>query len=389
MHRQGRLHLVTFYSGAAKTRARVFILLSVFIIELSVNFTAKNPLGTTVSAGDRESGQSSGAVRLVVSIVAWRGAELTIDCLRSVEPEVLSLGNCHVFVVDNDSQDGAAERVSRAILEYGWSSWVTFIQAPSNRGFASGNNIAIRAALATYPAAEYFLLLNPDTIVRPEAFRILRDFMVEHPDVGIAGGRSENLDASPQHCCFRFPNPASELCAYLRTGVFDRLFNRFLTRIGIPEQPCQVDWVSGAHMMIRKAVIGDIGLLDEGYFLYYEETDFTLRAKRAGWGCWHVPASRIVHLVGQSSGVTVRDQRPKRRPAYWFEARRRYFVLNHGRLYTAFADVLVMAGYLFWRARRLLQRSPNTDPPYFLRDFIRHSAIFNGRTSLKPRQTGL
>ena len=127
--------------------------------------------------------------------------------------------------------------------------------------------------------------------------------------------------------------------------------------------------------------------LDEGYFLYFEETDFTVRAKRAGWTCWHVPASRVVHLVGQSSGVTIRGERPQRRPAYWFESRRRYFVLNHGRWYAALTDGLVIAAYSVWLVRIVLQRKANPDPPQFLRDFIRHSAIFNGRSKIGPHRT--
>lgn len=328
-------------------------------------------------------------VRLIISIVAWRGAELTIDCLRSVEPEVRALPDCRVVVVDNDSGDGSAERVERAILDHGWDRWATFIRASNNGGFAAGNNIAIRAMRAVCSSAEFILLLNPDTLVRPGAFRILIDFMSSHPEVGMAGGRCEDPDGTPQVCCFRFHNTISEISSYLRIGVFDRLFKRFLTRLEIPAQSCEVDWVAGALMIVRTAVIDDIGLMDEGYFLYYEETDFSLRAKRAGWPCWHVPESRIVHLVGQSSGVIVGAERPRRRPAYWFESRRRYFVLNHGRLYAAATDLLVVAACLLGRACRLLIGKGNDDPPYFLRDFFQHSAIFKGRKSLKPRQISL
>lgn len=314
--------------------------------------------------------------RLLVSIVAWKGADLTIDCLRSIEPELASVPGTRVIVVDNASPDGSADRVEQAIATHGWGGWATLMRAPGNDGFAAGNNIAIRAMLAEQTPADYLLLLNPDTIVRPGALRILLDFVAARPTVGIAGGRSEDLDATPQMCCFRFPNAVNEVLGYIGLGVLDRLFHRHLTRLGIPEQPIEVDWVSGAFMLVRKAVIDDIGLMDEAYFLYFEETDFARRAQLAGWRCWHVPQSRVVHLVGQSSGVTVRGRRPDRVPGYWFESRRRYFVLNHGRLYTAMADLLVILAYPLGRLRVLLQRKPNPRPPRYLLDFIGHSAIF-------------
>jgi GT2 family glycosyltransferase len=169
-------------------------------------------------------------------------------------------------------------------------------------------------------------------------------------------------------------------------GLFDRLVSKKLTRMGIPEGPTEVGWVAGALMMVRREVFDSIGLMDEGYFLYYEETDFALRARKAGWSCWHVPQSRIVHLVGQSSGVTRRDGPRKRVPQYWFESRRRYFVLNHGQAYAAFTDFMVILALLVSRLRRLVQ--PNRDPasPYFLRDLVTHSALLNSSKNLRPRK---
>jgi len=321
--------------------------------------------------------------RLLVSIVAWKGADLTIACLRSIEPELASVPGTRVIVVDNASPDGAADQVEQAIAANGWARWATLIRAPRNAGFAAGNNIAIRAMLADRNPAEFVLLLNPDTLVRPGAFRILIDFLAAHSGAGIAGGRSEDLDATPQMCCFRFPNAINELLGYLGIGVLDRLLKRHLTRLGIPEEPRPVDWVSGAFMLVRKAVIDDIGLMDESYFLYFEETDFTRRARLAGWSCWHVPQSRIVHLVGQSSGVTVRDQPKRRVPSYWFESRRRYFVLNHGRLYAAMADLLVIAAFPVGRLLDRLRRKPDRNAPHFLADFIRHSALLRGETAAR------
>lgn len=316
--------------------------------------------------------------RLAVSIVAYKGAGLTIDCLRSIEPELPSVPGLQVYVVDNASPDGAADAVAEAIAANGWAGWATLIRASENKGFAAGNNVAIRALQAQPQPADYLLLLNPDTIVRPGALRTLLDFMVAHPRVGIAGGRSEDPDTTPQMCCFRFPNAVNEVLGHLGIGLLDRLWAHRLTRLGIPQQPLQVDWVSGAFMLIRKDVIDQIGLMDERYFLYFEETDYTRRARLAGWDCWHVPQARIVHLVGQASGVTVRNQPRKRVPGYWFESRRRFFVLHHGRAYAALADLGVVLAYPLGRLLDRLRRRPHRAAPHFLGDFLRHSALLRG-----------
>ncbi len=125
--------------------------------------------------------------------------------------------------------------------------------------------------------------------------------------------------------------------------------------------------------MVRREVFEAVGLLDDGFFMYYEEVDFCLRARKAGWPCWYVPASRVVHLIGASSGVFSKEQQTRRLPPYWFEARRRYFVRNHGRARTLVADLAWSLGAASFRARKLVQRKPDPLPEKHLRDFLRHN----------------
>jgi GT2 family glycosyltransferase len=129
--------------------------------------------------------------------------------------------------------------------------------------------------------------------------------------------------------------------------------------------------------MIRRAVLDAIGLLDDRFFLYYEEVDFCRRARRAGWSCWYVPESRVVHLVGQSTRATSPTQR-NRRPAYWFESRRRYFLKHHPLWYAVVADAAFALGLALCQLRWRIQRRPDRDPPGFLRDFARHSLCVRG-----------
>jgi N-acetylglucosaminyl-diphospho-decaprenol L-rhamnosyltransferase len=313
---------------------------------------------------------------VAVVIVNYRTPGLTIDCLRSLAAEAPSLpGGAAVLVTDNASGDDSADRIAAAIGKNGWADWASLMPLPRNGGFAYGNNAAIRQALHRSQPPRYVLLLNPDTIVRPGAVGELVTFLDTHPRAGIAGSRLEYPDGSPQVSAFRFPSVLSEFDAGLRVGIVTRLLSNFIVAPPPPAGICRTDWVSGASFMVRREVLDSVGLLDEGYFMYYEELDLCLRARRAGWECWHVPASRVVHLVGQSSGINTPDKPLRRMPAYWFESRRRYFVKNHGWPYAAAADAARIATFAAWRLARAVLRRPDPDPPHLLGDFVRHSVL--------------
>jgi N-acetylglucosaminyl-diphospho-decaprenol L-rhamnosyltransferase len=128
--------------------------------------------------------------------------------------------------------------------------------------------------------------------------------------------------------------------------------------------------------VLRRNMLGEVGLLDEGLFTYYEDVDLCLRARRAGWETWFVPESRVVHLEGGSSGIKSGSQ--YRRPAYWFEARRRFLLKNYGPVRAALADAAFLGGFAAWRLRRRIQRKPDLDPPGMLSDSFRHSVFHAG-----------
>jgi N-acetylglucosaminyl-diphospho-decaprenol L-rhamnosyltransferase len=316
---------------------------------------------------------------LLVIILNYRTAQLTIDCLQSLVLEVQALPDTHVVVTDNNSQDGSVEQIAATIVSAAWSDWVSLQPLSHNGGFAVGNNAAIRIALQSSPPPTYFLLLNPDTIVHPGALTELVRFMDEHPDAGIVGSRLEDPDGTPQISAFRFPSFWTELDFGLRIGLVTQLLSRWTLAPVVVDQPCQTDWVAGASMLIRREVFEAIGLLDEKYFMYFEEVDFCLQAKKTGWPCWYVPQSRVVHLVGQSSGVTDTKLQPKRRPQYWFDSRRRYFIKNHGWLYAAITDAIWLLSFSLWRLRRAIQQKPDEDPPQVLTDFWLNSVFLKGR----------
>ena len=346
-------------------------------------------------------------MNLAIIIVNYRTGALTVDCLRSIAADGWLPGRGRVIIVDNASGDDSCEVIGQALAVNRWTEWVELIPAQRNGGFAYGNNVGIRAAFATsalrpltsdlrHPTSaldlalppslsrqsairnpqsdipDYVLLLNPDTVVRPGVIETLVRFMEKHPEAGICGGRLLDAQGRPQCSGFRFPSILGELENGCRLGVLTRLLSNYVTSRPLCDTATEVDWVSGAALMIRREVIEQIGLLDERYFMYYEEVDYCRGAKAAGWEVWHVPQAGIVHLEGAASGV---KEPRKPRPTYWYDSRRRYYSKHHGRLYAAAAELAFQAGYLTWRLRRPVQGKPDTDPRGRMRDGWRFVAL--------------
>jgi len=239
---------------------------------------------------------------LSVIIVNWNGRELLRNCLRSLlghrssvigrqlntgpgpatEPFRLST---EIIVVDNASTDGSAEMVSREFPD------VRQIINAENLGFARANNVGIRAA-----RGRYILLLNNDTVASPDALEGLVAFMEAHPDAGAVGPRLLRPDGAAQPYAFGCdPTPGY----LLRRGINRLLFGRPLHDWATNDvQP--VDWVSGACLLARRAAIEQAGLLDEKIFMYFEDNDWCLRIRRAGWRVYYDPQVAIIHIGGQS-----------------------------------------------------------------------------------------
>jgi GT2 family glycosyltransferase len=322
-------------------------------------------------------GAAVATARVRVVIVNYRTGGHVVACLRALQPEVEGLGAVEAVVVDNCSGDDSVEVIEAAIAREGWQSWARVLRAPVNGGFSYGNNFAVRPGLASAEPPDYFWILNPDTEPRRGALRELLAFARERPRVGIAGSSFELSTGELWPHAFRFPSIWSEIASALRLAVVGRLLERHVVLLTMGSEPERVDWLPGASMLVRREVFEQAGLMDEGYFLYFEETDFCLAAARAGWECWYVPQSRVMHIAGQSTGVTRPDQAQRRRPAYWFESRRRYWIKQHGWCYAAATDLAWMICFSVRELRRVIQRKPRVEPPYLLRDFARHSALLH------------
>lgn len=331
-----------------------------------------------------QSQQAAQTISVAVVLVNYCTRDLTLDCLRSLAGEIAEFPGSQVVVADNASPDGSGAQIARAIEENGWGRWARLMALPRNGGFSYGNNAAIREQLAEAEPRPYIWLLNTDTVVRPGALRALVNFLEAHPTAGAAGSRLEHPDSTRQASAFRFHSIAGELESSLQVGLVSKLLKRWVIAPELPDEPTRYDWLSGASMLIRTKVLQDVGLLDEGYFLYYEETDFCLRAERLGWSCWYVPESRVVHLVGKSTGVTDWARQVNRRAPYWFQSRRRYFIKHHGLVYAALADIALATGTALSIVLNTVRGRASSHPEMFLRDLARQSALLNRSADGKP-----
>lgn len=337
-----------------------------------------HPEGSTAVAPSTRS-------RTWVLIVNYRTAELVVDSLRALAPQRDALAGCVVKILDNASQDGSVDSLRAAIAREGWSDWAELIPLEENRGFAAGNNAGIRLAMAAADPADYLLLLNPDTVMRPGAIAELVAFMDAHPTVGIAGAALETPSGELDRSAHRAPSALSELESSAQLALVTRLLRRHAVSPPRSDAAHSCDWVSGACMMIRREAIEDTGLMDEGFFLYFEEVDYCCRARAAGWAVWYVPESRVLHLEGASTGIR---SVARRRPGYWFDSRRRYFVKHHGIRGWIWADLLWTVGrttYLLRRTLRLSRRSITADPKWLTldllgRDFVALLSLLTGKS---------
>ena len=311
-------------------------------------------------------------MKLLAVILNYKTPDMTLDALSALMRELEGYPDARVAIVDNDSQDGSLEKIARGVADRGFGERVEVMPSDYNGGFAYGNNFAIARAMRGPDLPDYVYLLNSDAFPDPGCVGALVRFLDGHPEAGIAGSYVHGPEPVPHKTAFRFPNLAAELETSLGIGVVSKLLEPWIVALPLPTRTCEVDWLAGASMMIRRAVIEQIGLMDDAYFLYFEETDYCLRAHRAGWKTFYVVESSVTHIGSVSTGFKDHS-RPT--PSFWFASRRHYFLKNHGRLALWAANALYFVGGLVCRLRLGLLGRATKDPRRHLRDF----AAFNFR----------
>jgi hypothetical protein len=288
---------------------------------------------------------------LTVVIVNYRTPDLTISTLASLERD-LEPGRVEVVVVDNHSQDDAAGQIGRWIKDNQLDDRIHLIAATHNGGFSAGNNIGIQAI-----AAENYLLLNSDTLMRPGAIKCLLECTKQYPQAGLISPRLEWTDGKPQQSCFRFHTPISEFIYAAKTGFIASWFANYVVAHPVQPEFGSYDWTSFACVLIRREVLDAIGLLDDSYFMYFEDVDFCRRVQQAGWTVMNVPQAHVVHLRGGSSPLKSRVKLRKRLPRYFYESRTRYFHKWYGRSGLLAANLLWTLGFVISSVREMLSAS--------------------------------
>lgn len=305
-------------------------------------------------------------MRVVSVTVNFRTAKLALRATEAALADLRPMGG-KALLVDNASGDGSPEVLAEAIDERGWAAGAHLLTSEKNVGFGAGNNIAFRHAMTWDDPPEYFYLLNPDACPDPGAIETLVRFMDDNPRVGIAGSLVRHEDGQLRTSAFRFPSVLSELEAGAQLGVVSRLLERWRVPARPPESTCEVDWVSGASVILRRSMLEEIGLFDESFFLYFEETDLCLRAKRAGWQTYYVVEAGAEHIGQVSTGM---KDKQKRRPKFWFESRSYYLRKNYGPLKLLAANTAFAGAYSIYAFRTRFLGKEDRDPPRFYRDFL-------------------
>ncbi|NOY52868.1 MAG: glycosyltransferase family 2 protein [Deltaproteobacteria bacterium] len=255
-------------------------------------------------------------IDLSILIVSYNTRELLLHCLEGIF-RVDGRLTLEVIVIDNASKDGSADTVARSYPQ------VHLIQNAENRGFAQAVNQGLRAS-----SGRNRLLLNPDAVAERKTLEAMADYLDHHSETGAVGVQLLHEDGRLQNSIASFPTLATEL---LNKSLLTRLFpHRFPGKNRPFEGPMEVESLIGACMMVKGKVIQSVGLLDERYFFFLEETDWCLRMRRAGWKIVFLPELRVPHLQGKSASRNLTAARIE-----YYRSRYRFFILHRGRTATA------------------------------------------------------
>lgn len=226
-------------------------------------------------------------MKLSVIILNYKSVGMVRQCVRGLLEAKLQC-TYEIIVVDNDSGDDCIELLAREFPS------VRTVQLLHNDGYAAGNNAGMRVA-----QGEYWLILNPDIVVLPDKIEALVRFMDEHVQVGLAGPKLVNPDGSLQYSAYRFPNFWLPLLRRTFLGTLPRLRNaleRYQLKHWDHNANSPVDWLLGACLIVRSQACKKVGLLDERFFLYVEDTDWCRRFWKAGFEVYYVAAVDLIHF---------------------------------------------------------------------------------------------
>lgn len=228
---------------------------------------------------------------LSIIIVNYNSTAKTLSCLRSLAHAELSGLEWEVILVDNHSTE-PVEALAKEVLPR-----LVFLASPRNLGMGGGNNLGLRQA-----RGEFVLVLNPDTEVEPGAIRTMLNYLKEHSHAGLVGPELLYPDGQPQASCYRYPSLALPLVRRTFLGNFAKEYlDYYLLKNLDLTKPQPVDWIMGSCLLIRRRVLDQVGLFDERFFMYFEDTDLCRRINQAGFQVVYLPTARVMHHHGRAS----------------------------------------------------------------------------------------
>lgn len=314
----------------------------------SEKYSRSNEICFPYKSGDQGAGN---ILKISIVIVNYRTAEMTIQCVKSV------LDSCsdewfEIIIIDNCSNDSSVEMISRYVSDCLHGYQISLISSEYNGGYSAGNNDGIRRS-----SADYILLLNSDSIISGNAVQRLAWCLDENPRLGIASPGLYSPDGAQQNGCFRYPRPISELVKAAATGPITRLLPAYDTNVPLANERTYPEWTSFACVMVRRKVFEDIGFLDDGFFMYFEDIDFCRRVRAAGWGIINEPKAKTYHIGGGSSNVTTSIASRRRVPKYYYESRTRYYYKYYGYVGLISANIMWSCGFLIAIFRKFLNKN--------------------------------
>lgn len=322
---------------------------------------------------------------LSISIINFRTADLTCECLASIRddcvanPDGLALD---VVVVDNASGDGSDAVIEEWIALHAGPLLVRLVRSGTNSGFSGGHNQGISAT--QQGNAPWHLILNSDAVVMPGCLTALGQAIARAaPETGLISPSILDGSRSPAASRFRHHCATSELVRAAGSGPVSRLFPNGRVAITDPSEQdwMHPDWVSFAAVLVRRQMVEAIGPMDEGYFLYFEDAEYCLRATRQGWAFSFAPDAQFQHSEGGSGDLVATKAAKRRLPAYYYASRSRFLYQAHGRWGLWLANASWYLGRLIAHMRRIAGRSV---PPSHTREIT--DIWVNALKPLGPRR---
>lgn len=296
-------------------------------------------------------------VDVLITLINYKTAEMTIDCARSVLEHAGDV-DYRLVIIDNASNDGSVEALEAWIDSLPDGHRIELVCSTVNTGFAGGHNLGI----ATDWTARHYMPLNSDAVIRPGMIERLLAALEADPGLGLVGPALLNNDGAVEVSAFRFHSPWSEFERAACTGPITRWLDRRRVALPLPPPAGEIDWVSFACVLIRGEVVRDLEALNAGYFLYFDDSDFCVRARRRGWRAGYVPEAVAVHFRGGSAPVKTLDRAKRRLPKYWYASRARMFYTYGGRGHLVAANLAWHLGRAVAQLRWLTGRRPNPMP---------------------------